>query len=150
MRHKRSESARQHSRYLKAINKNSMFESHKNTTVECCHFVPSSLYQWDHEHDRHVWQKYQIRYECACTHTHAHTHTHTHTHTTRARAHTVLCDLMMYLLFSPSQRSCTEGPEGEESLQDACCGHVQKTCQDHPQTAAKGTNQRLTYPPKRR
>ena len=29
---------------------------------------------------------------------------------------------MMYLLFSPSHLSCTEGPEG-----DACCGHVQKT-----------------------
>ena len=62
----------------------------------------------------------------ARTHAHAGARARTHTHTTRARARTRLCDFMMYLLFSPSDLSCTEGPEGEESLHDACCGHVQK------------------------
>ena len=30
---------------------------------KCCHFLPSSLYQWRHEQDRHVWWKYQKRHE---------------------------------------------------------------------------------------
>ena len=35
----------------------------KNRRLKCCHFVPSSLYQWRHKHSRHVWQKYPTRHE---------------------------------------------------------------------------------------